>query len=150
MDTISAAQPSINTIEPLPPAEIISQTVVMFEPPLVEMDKPSPQPDISETAGIKVIEYDFELFPKHVMVPENLLMIKRKSGSLSRLLNPTRSKSCYKADRRDMRQIDDYLAPGKRKAMDAVTSPNLEAVAKMTRTGKDIDAVSAPPLVMDC
>ena len=67
METTSAAQPLINTIEPLPPAEIISQTVVRYEPPLVEMDKPSPQPDISETTGIKVIEHDLELFPKHVM-----------------------------------------------------------------------------------
>ena len=48
-----------------------------------------------------------------------------------------------------MRQIDDYFAPVKRKAMDAVMSPNSEAVAKMTRTGKDTDAVSAPLLVMD-
>ena len=46
-----------------------------------------------------------------------------------------------------MRQIDDYFVPGKRKAIDAVTSPNSEAVTKMTRTGKDTDAVSAPPLV---
>ena len=148
MVTISAGQPSVNTIEPLPPAEIISQTIVMSEPPLVEMDKPPPQPDISETVGMKVIEHDFELFPEHVMVPENLVMIKRKSRPLSKLLNPTRSKSCYKADRPDMRQIYDYFAPGKRKAMDAVTS-NSEAVAKMTRTGKDTDVVSAPPLVMD-
>ena len=48
------------------------------------MDKPSPQPDISETAGIKVIEHDFELFQKHVMVPEQLEIIKRKSRSLKK------------------------------------------------------------------
>ena len=113
----------------------------MSDPPLVEMDKPSAHSHISETEGVKVIEHDFELFPRHVMVPDNLLMIKRKSRSLNKLLNPTRSKSCYKADRRDMRQIDDYFALGKRKAIDAVT--------KMTRTGKDTDPVSAPPLVMD-
>ena len=71
-ETSSAVQPSINTIGPLTPAEIISQTVVMSEPPLVEMDKPSPQPGISETAGVKVIEHDFELLPKHVIIPENL------------------------------------------------------------------------------
>ena len=57
----------------------------MTEPSLVEMDKASPQPDISETAGMKVIEHDFELFPKHVMVTENLVMIKRKSRLLSKL-----------------------------------------------------------------
>ena len=121
----------------------------MSDPPLVKMDKPSAHSHISETEGVKVIEHDFELFPRHVMVPDNLLMIKRKSRSLNKLLNPTRSKSCYKADRRDVRQIDDYFAPGKRKAIDAVTSPNSESVPKMTRTGKDTDPVSAPPLVMD-
>ena len=149
MEASSAAQPSKNKIDPLPQKENISQTVVMSDPPLVEMDKPSAHSHISETEGVKVIEHDFELFPRHVMVPDNLLMIKRKSRSLNKLLNPTRSKSCYKADRRDMRQIDDYFAPGKRKAIDAVTSPNSESVPKMTRTGKDTDPVSAPPLVMD-
>ena len=121
----------------------------MSEPPLVEMDKPSPPPGISETAGVKVIEHDFELLTKHVMIPKNLVKIKRKSRSLSKLLNPTRSKSCYKTDRRDMRQIDDYVAPGKQKSTDPVTSPNSEAVPKMTRTGKDTDAVSTPSFVMD-
>ena len=121
METSSAVQQPINTI---------SQTVVMSEPPLVETEKPSPQPGISETAGVKVIEHDFELLPKHVMIPENLVMIKRKSRSFSKLLNPTKSKSCYKADRRDMRQIDDYFAPGKRKATDPVTSPESETVPK--------------------
>ena len=149
METSSAVQQPINPIESITPAEIISQTVVMSEPPLVEMDTPSTQPGISETAGVKVIEHDFELLPKHVMIPENLVMIKRKSRSLSKLLNPTRSKSCYKADRRDMRQIGDYFAPRKRKATDPVTSPNSDAVPKMTRTGKDTDAVSTPSLVMD-
>ena len=149
METSSAVQQPINPIESITPAEIISQTVVMSEPPLVEMDTPSPQPGISETAGVKVIEHEFELLSKHVMIPENLVMIKRKSRSLSKLLNPTRSKSCYKADRRDMRQIDDYFAPGKRKATDPVTSPNSDAVPKMMRTGKDTDAVSTPSLVMD-
>ena len=49
----------------------------MSEPPLVEMDTPSPQPGISETAGVKIIEHDFELLPKHVMIPEKLVIIKK-------------------------------------------------------------------------
>ena len=48
-----------------------------------------------------------------------------------------------------MTQIDEYFAPGKWKAIDAVTSPNSEAATKMKKMGKDINAVSAPPLVMD-
>ena len=74
---------------------------------------------------------------------------KKKSRTLNKINSITRSRSCYKADRRDMRPIDDYFAPGKRKALDAATSPDSEAVSKMIRTGSDTDAVPTPPLVMD-
>ena len=86
-----------------------------------------------------MIEHDFELFPKHVMVHECTLVEKRKSRTLNKINSITRSRSCYKADRRDMRPID--FAPGKRKALGAATSPDSEAVSKMIRTGSDTDAV---------
>ena len=100
-----------------PPPENNGQPLHNFAPP---------------SAELTMIEHDFELFPKHVMVHECPLMGKRKSRTLNKINSITRSRSCYKADRRDMRPIDDYFSPGKRKALGAATSPDSEAVSPRT------------------
>ena len=142
-------------------------TTVAPPPPSPQMDAPKTSEDLNTaapppenngqplhnfappSAELTMIEHDFELFPKHVMVHECTLVEKRKSRTLNKINSITRSRSCYKADRRDMRPIDDYFAAGKRKALGAAPSPDSEAVSRMIRTGSDTDAVPTPPLIMD-
>ena len=82
-----------------------------------------------------ILENDIELFPKHLMSHEETTKKKGRSQTKEgkRITNVCNS---------DMRPIDEYFTPGKRKASDPATSPNSEAATKLTKT--TIDLHSSP------
>ena len=85
-----------------------------------------------------ILENDIELFPKHLMSHEETT--KKKGRSQTK--EGKRITNVCNSDRRDMRPIDEYFTPGKRKASGPATSPNSEAATKLTKT--TIDVHSSP------
>ena len=77
---------------------------------------------------------DFELLPR-VLLPANQA-IDRKNGRSRTLVKQAqriRSSSLADIDRTDMRPIDEFFAPMKRKASGTATSPTSEVATKMTK-----------------
>ena len=79
-------------------------------------------------SGLKDTEHDYELLPKHLMSVERCSKDHRRARSIKKYSSNIRSSSAYKADRRDMRQIDEFFAPEKRKA--GAASPESDTIKK--------------------
>ena len=149
----SSAPPSVST-SGVPPSVSTSTASPSAPNPCVPPSSatPSALPHGSSkfASVIRVIENDFELFPKHLN-PDMLSGREiRKSRSLIRGHVVRSSSESRKSDRRDMRQIDDYFITVKRKASDSTTSPTFQSVTKMSKTDNDVE--SSPSLsvvVMD-
>ena len=123
----------------LPHDHITDETVL---PPAKSNPVPKNKPDPAQTGNVRyggssttrvvaIIENDIELFPKALAHLQG-----RRPRSLTRE-RTIRTSSLGTLDRRDMRPIDEYFVPGKRKASGAATSPNSEAASKMSKTGND-------------
>ena len=65
---------------------------------------------------LKDTKHDYKLLPKLLMSVERCSKDHRRARSIRKYRSNICSSSAYKADWRDMRQIDDLFAPGKRKA----------------------------------
>ena len=77
---------------------------------------------------LKDTEHDYELLPKLRMSVERCSKDHRRARSIRKYSSNIRYSSAYKADRRDMRQIDELFAPGKRKA--GAASPESDTIIK--------------------
>ena len=101
--------------------------------------------------ALEFIENDIKLFPRLLMAPEPLGKERRRARALNTGRPSSRSSSLSKTDRSsDMRPIVDYFSPVvKRKAIDLVTSPASEAVAKMSKTDHAYDSTSPAVSVSD-
>ena len=90
-------------------------------------------------------EHDYELLPKLLMSVERCSKDHRRARLIRKYSSSIRSSSAYKADRRDMRQIDEFFAPGKRKA--GAASPELDTINNISKSDSH---VLSCPLLSDC
>ena len=94
---------------------------------------------------LKDTEHDYELLPKLLMPVERCSKDPRRARSIRKYNSNIRSSSAYKADRRDMRPIDDFFAPGKRK--DGAASPESDIISKISKSDSH---VLSCPVLSDC
>ena len=80
-------------------------------------------------SDLKDTEHDYEPLPKLLMSVERCSKDHRRARSIRKYSSNIRSSSAYKADRRDMRQIDEFFAPGKRKA--GAASPESDTIKNL-------------------
>ena len=94
---------------------------------------------------LKDTEHDYEILPKLLMPVERCSKDPRRARSIRKYNSNIRSSSAYKADRRDMRPIDDFFAPGKRKA--GAASPESDTISKISKSDSH---VLSCPVLSDC
>ena len=85
---------------------------------------------------LKDIEHDYELLPKLLMPVERCSKDPRRARSIRKYNSNIRSSSTYKADRRYMRPIDDFFAPGKREA--GAASPESDTITKISKSDSHV------------
>ena len=64
-------------------------------------------------SDLKDTEHDYKLLTKLLMSVERCSKDHRRAWAIRKYSSNIRSSSAYKADRRDMHQIDEFFAPGK-------------------------------------